>query len=94
MTSTRAKLIAFLMMLSVTSVQAQQGGNDKLFFNGNDVYAWCKTDRVAVLAYTAGLADEATHSAYVVNIIVRGPPTEQGSRADHVISADHVINMV
>jgi Rap1a immunity proteins len=88
MTSTRSQLIALWVALSVTSVQAQQNGvNDKLFFNGNDVYSWYKTDRATALGYTAGLADEATHSAFVVDV-TRPPlrPDQQDSRANLFIT--------
>jgi hypothetical protein len=62
-------LLAQLMMAITTTVQAQSiNANDALFFNGNDVYAWCQSNRSMALAYTAGLADEATHSAFVVDV--------------------------
>lgn len=68
MTSIRIRLLMQLMTMIATTVQAQSiNANDTLFLDGNDFYAWCQSNRSIALGYTAGLADEATHSAFVVD---------------------------
>jgi hypothetical protein len=42
---------------------------DKVFFSGNDVYEWCHGERPMALAYTAALADSASHSIYVSELL-------------------------
>jgi hypothetical protein len=55
-------------------MSAQVATADKLdyfggaFVSGNDLYQWCRGNRPMALAYTAALADSASHSVWVLEI--------------------------
>jgi hypothetical protein len=40
---------------------------DKSFFNGNDVYQWCQTDKTLAQGYVVGVYDMAAHAAYSID---------------------------
>jgi hypothetical protein len=50
----------------------------KSVFTGNDVYEWCQNDRPFVLAYTAALADSASHTIWVLETM--RPPSAMETR--------------
>ena len=58
--------VAALTTLAFTAKADRLDFFSKSFFTGNDVYEWCQNDRPFVLAYTAGLADSAIHTMWIL----------------------------
>jgi hypothetical protein len=58
--------VAALTTLAFTAKADRFDFFSKSFFTGNDVYQRCQNDRPFVLGYTAGLADSATHTMWIL----------------------------
>jgi hypothetical protein len=56
----QSAIVAILAALTMTHAAAQ-------FRSADDLHTWCSSNRSMASAYAAGMADEATHSLYVLD---------------------------